>query len=323
MHNAHGSIPMKLEVLKHHLDKLHSFLIVAQIGSISSAAPKVATSQAALSRSIQSLERALGVSLFIRTKSGVTLTDSGRILMEFARRVLLDTREIETRIRSPESANPQRVRVGTHEALSVHFWPKHLETTFREHPHLNVSLMSGRIDFLTKGLLNQDFDVIVGVLPKESLGFHRVPLTDSSLGFFVSAAKPLPRYPELRKAELSLAEANRVPLLTDTQAHLTQELSMVRFLAQKGFQLSDVFELNSFEAAAQFASRGIGIAVLPLNNGLTEGRSASLRRIRIRECLGKDFGRHHLFASFLTEPRSGSPLSQMLRSLQKAHKKPY
>lgn len=70
------------------LRTLHYFLTVAQEQNITHAAQKLHMSQPPLSRQLHQLEEELGVTLFIRGKRKIELTDEGRYLMQQARYIL-------------------------------------------------------------------------------------------------------------------------------------------------------------------------------------------------------------------------------------------
>lgn len=74
-------MPIEIRLLQHAL-------AVARHGNFARAATELRLTQPSLSRSVASLERALGVSLFDRTHKGVAPTAFGRILMERAGLVL-------------------------------------------------------------------------------------------------------------------------------------------------------------------------------------------------------------------------------------------
>ncbi|MYS50610.1 LysR family transcriptional regulator, partial [Streptomyces sp. SID6013] len=59
---------------------LRYFAAVAQEGTLTGAAQKLFVSQPALSKRIRHLEEDLGVRLFVRSRSGMTLTEAGREL---------------------------------------------------------------------------------------------------------------------------------------------------------------------------------------------------------------------------------------------------
>ena len=64
------------------LNAIRDFLAVAERGSLRAAARQVGGSQPAMSRSIQELERELGVALFQRTAGGVRLTTMGEVFLD-------------------------------------------------------------------------------------------------------------------------------------------------------------------------------------------------------------------------------------------------
>jgi DNA-binding transcriptional LysR family regulator len=59
------------------LRHLRSFVVVAEEGHVGRAAERLFMSQPPLSRQLQQLEQALGMTLFERTPRGVVLTDDG------------------------------------------------------------------------------------------------------------------------------------------------------------------------------------------------------------------------------------------------------
>ncbi len=84
------------------------FLAAADTGSITGAAEKLYVGQPAVSRGIASLEKTLGVQLFIREKTGVTLTEAGRIYDKYARYTAVTEQEMK---RSIESIRRQKKRI--------------------------------------------------------------------------------------------------------------------------------------------------------------------------------------------------------------------
>jgi DNA-binding transcriptional LysR family regulator len=70
------------------LEQLQDFVAVAEEGNVGRAAVRLQMTQPPLSRQIQRLERSIGIVLFARTPTGVTLTPAGRVFLDEARRVL-------------------------------------------------------------------------------------------------------------------------------------------------------------------------------------------------------------------------------------------
>ncbi len=75
--------------------KLQAFLYAAEGLSFSDAAKQLHLSQPTISHHIKSLEQELGVELFVRSGSGLKLTDAGRLLMSQAAKLLREANAVE------------------------------------------------------------------------------------------------------------------------------------------------------------------------------------------------------------------------------------
>ena len=237
-----------------HFEKVPAFLAVAEIGSLSQAAKVMAISQAALSQSMKKLEDSLGVTLFIGSRSGIKLTAEGETLFQEGKKIIEQVELVGSQIRKGESEVLKRIQIGTHEALAIHFWPEVIESFKAKNPNYLISIMSGRIDQVIKQLLNGDLDMAVTVRPEPARGIQTRTLYEENLCFFES---------DNRKHRWKKEDLAKTPILTDNQAHLTQEKSVIKTLGEVGLFSSSYFGLNSFEAAARLAEKGVGIALLP------------------------------------------------------------
>ena len=77
------------------IQKIETFLCAAENLSLSSAARQLHLSQPAISHQIKSLEDELNTTLFIRSNTGLKLTEAGRLLLPWARRLLHDTNDLK------------------------------------------------------------------------------------------------------------------------------------------------------------------------------------------------------------------------------------
>src|SRR6188474_157542 len=97
------------------LRRVKAFIAVAETLSVTKAAERLHISQPPLSRHLRQLEEELGVTLFVRHRHGVTLTDEGRVLLDAGRRVaaaageFLDTARLVTRA----DAHPLRIGIAS------------------------------------------------------------------------------------------------------------------------------------------------------------------------------------------------------------------
>ncbi|MBK6454221.1 MAG: LysR family transcriptional regulator [Proteobacteria bacterium] len=81
-------MPLELRHMRH-------VIALDEHGSFARAATALGLSQSALSRSIQSVEREIGSSLFVRTASGVEPTDSGRVFVARIRQIAQLTDDLD------------------------------------------------------------------------------------------------------------------------------------------------------------------------------------------------------------------------------------
>ena len=94
------------------LRHLNAFLAVADELSVTRAAERLHISQPPLSRSLRQLETELGVTLFVRHRHGVALTDEGRALLEAGRRLAAAANDFLDLARCVTHTDVQRLRIG-------------------------------------------------------------------------------------------------------------------------------------------------------------------------------------------------------------------
>src|SRR5215475_10631613 len=63
--------------------QLPTFMVVAELSNLSAAAKKLGITQTGATQRIKSLEQSLGVTLFTRSRSGMRLTEEGRLLLRY------------------------------------------------------------------------------------------------------------------------------------------------------------------------------------------------------------------------------------------------
>ena len=92
--------------------ELRAFAAVAEDGSLSAAARRLHLSQSALSQTIQSVERQLGVQLLLRSRTGVATTEAGAILLREGRELLAQYDRMIAAVAAGDGAGPNNLKVG-------------------------------------------------------------------------------------------------------------------------------------------------------------------------------------------------------------------
>jgi len=96
-----------------YIQQLESFVQVAQQGSFSKAANILYITPSAVIQQINNLEKNLQITLFQRTKKGVTLTPAGEYLLGEVQELLAKTQQIEKGLAHFRTEDQRTLRVGT------------------------------------------------------------------------------------------------------------------------------------------------------------------------------------------------------------------
>jgi DNA-binding transcriptional LysR family regulator len=158
------------------LSQLRAFVAIAKIGQLTRAAEKLHLSQPALSGQLKALEESLGLSLFERSSSGMTLTSGGRTLLPDAERILDAVEQLQLAGRQLQGRTAGKLRLGTvldPQTLRIgEFLARAVET----HPLIDIELhqhFSGAaLDGVRDGTLDASF--FFGRIEDERI--HAVPL---------------------------------------------------------------------------------------------------------------------------------------------------
>ncbi|QTG16796.1 LysR family transcriptional regulator (plasmid) [Agrobacterium tumefaciens] len=145
------------------IDRLTGLIAFARAGSLGSytaAARSLSISPSAVSKSIQRLEKQLGVSLFARTTRSLALTTEGRDLHERALRLLHDAEDIEQAAKAARTEPAGTLRVAASLPIGLHVIAPMLPQFRRLHSRVNIDL---RLSDHMVDLIEGGYDVAVRI----------------------------------------------------------------------------------------------------------------------------------------------------------------
>lgn len=230
-------------------DDARVFLAITRTGSLSGAAASLGAGLATVSRQIERLEAALGLTLFSRHQNGYRLTDDGAALLERAE-TLEQAAEAFTEGSAAQAGIAGRVRLATAETLANHIIIPALPNLTNQYPDLTLEVVT---DVPAVNLHRRDADLAVRLVKPErgNVTIRRL----GTLGFGLYASRV---YAEHRRDDARL-EADRFITWCETYGHLPAARWVERALRGRAPALAT----TTLSAQLAAVISGIGLAVLP------------------------------------------------------------
>ncbi len=170
--------------------ELRAFIAVAEEGSFSAAARKLHVSQSALSQTIRSLERQLGVRLLERHSAGVSVTDAGGLLLREARALLAQHDRVLAAVTGQAAAGPATLRVGVPLELPGSVLPRGLADMGAAFPQTRAEISHASSAAQLAALEAGDLDLALARECPPGPGYDAVLVAEEPLGVLLSPAWP-------------------------------------------------------------------------------------------------------------------------------------
>jgi DNA-binding transcriptional LysR family regulator len=138
-------------------NELRIFKAVAEEGSVSRAAERLNCVQSNVTARIRQLEESLNVTLFHRKSRGVALTSAGRVLLDYAERILALVGEAERIVQEREPLGG-RLIIGALETTAAVRLPPVLAEYHRRFPSVELQLVTGTALELIQKILDFKLD---------------------------------------------------------------------------------------------------------------------------------------------------------------------
>lgn len=223
------------------LSQLEQLLLLAECGTLSRAAEQLHLSQPALSRSMQRLETELQVTLFDRQKNKIALNDNGRMAVEYARRIVGETRDMAARIQAFDRSQ-RTILVGS--CAPAPLWE--ISQTLPElYPDRTISSEIRENQALLQGLWENLYQLIVLPYALEEPGFTCVQYGEEHLFFSLPPAHPLSDSKTLFMKELNgetMLLRNRLDFWRELAA---EKMPDTHFLEQEEVAFNELVKLSA------------------------------------------------------------------------------
>lgn len=236
--------------MRYSLEQLVMFELTAKAGSFSAAARQANKTQSAVSTSIANLEIDLGVTLFERSARNLTLTASGRKLLEETRVILERCLELEQRAQSIGSGNENMVKM----AIGIPYAAVSpaLKLFTEQFPHVDMSIKEPFLGDVAAMVSSGAVDL--GLAFSQPVDVNECKFTQ--LGKLIMVHVISADHPLAKKIPVSFQDLHAWRHIVMTTHD--NKLSTIEYLKSPQLWLAE-----SYNAITEAALSGLGWATLP------------------------------------------------------------
>ena len=124
------------------IQRVETFLYAAEKLSLSETAKQLHLSQPTVSHQIKLLEQELGNTLFVRSNTGLKLTEAGRLMLPWARRLLHDTNELKDMMASLQEDVAGELRISCSTTAGKYILPQMAARFCQRYPAIKVRILA-------------------------------------------------------------------------------------------------------------------------------------------------------------------------------------
>ncbi len=237
---------------------LYYFWMTAKEGSVTRAAEQLGVSVQTVSMQVSQFERDVGRMLFNQQGRRLVLTETGRLVREYADQIFMLGEKLRDELRAEKPGSTVRLIVGVSDSLSKFVIQKLLKPALAM-PDLRLEIRESDYEILLTELALHKLDVVLGQKPadlSDNMRFRNFQLSAVDVSLFgpVGMAE---KYREGFPQSL-----NGAPMLLPTKNHAVR-LRLDRWLNENEIRPQIVGEFSDSALMKTFASHGMGLFHAP------------------------------------------------------------
>lgn len=259
-------------------DDLVYFSTVASAGSLARAAERLGVSQPALTKSVQRLERRLGVKLLVRSSRGIEVTDAGAAFLVRSRTISRELEDALQEARDVAGGHAGLLRIGATPAAANFALGALLPRLIEERPAARINFVSGFSDALLDAVASRDVELALLPLPDRlDSSLEMLHLLEDDYQLIVNDRHPLATLPSVAMRDLAGYQ------WAGSSKHEFARVQLERAFALEAIALPDlVLEANNLPALLLAVSRTALVSVINSHAVSAESLPANVVMLPIR-----------------------------------------
>lgn len=239
--------------------RLQVFYTVARQLSFTRAAEQLCMTQPAVTFQIKQLEEHFDARLFDRDRSGIVLTPAGRMVLQYAERILELGDELDKRVGDLRGSISGPLLLGCSMTIAEFILPRVLGEFIALHPQVRPHMTVANSETIENRVADHTIDLGLIESPAHMPGLHTEVCCDDELVMICA-----PDYPLAKHKAVTPRQIVGQPYVSRESGSGTREFAD-QYLAAAGVAADDlniVMELGSPEAIKGVVETGIGIAIM-------------------------------------------------------------
>ena len=249
-------------VLPFTLQQLRIFKAIASEKSFTQAAEILFVSQPSLSKQIQALEYELGISLFNRTNRKVTLTEAGKVFLQYTDRTLSLCEETCRAMADLKNGERGNLTVGGSQTIGTYLMPRVLALFGQNYPQITLNIQVDSTRTIARNIIDRQIDIAVvgGEVPSELKKKLTIEsFAEDELALIIPKSHPFAKRKTKIISKEDLYHLNFITLNTNSTIKKFIDNTLIQNQIETN-QFNTVMQLNSIEAIKTAVGLGLGVA---------------------------------------------------------------
>lgn len=240
---------------------MESICIIAEEGSVTRAAKRLFTAQSSLSQCIQRVEQEFGITLFVRTKSGIELTDAGHLFISSAEQIGKIYRDMENSFSDLNSLAAGHLVIGIPALLSSYLLPEFLTQFKYRYPNIIIEMLEAENNRLESLLQRGKIDLAISSIDSSN-NFSCIHILTSDMVIIApDRFDPGPAFDPTTNC-LDLAILDGKPFIMPQKKQKLNEI-VESIINKAGIKVDPVLYTSSSKGGILYSICGLGFTIQP------------------------------------------------------------
>lgn len=258
------------------VDRLATFIQLAQEGSFTASGKILRKSQSAVSLQIAGLERQFGLRLIDRSTRPIKLTEAGHLFLQFSEHIVNQTADLERTMSELASGVSGEVKIGATTSVGAYLLPPIAGELAQKYPKLSITIVSLPQTSVLASVRTAAVDFAFVLSDKMPANLKVTTLKNEPLWFVGS-----PENAALKNRVLTMNDLKSIPFILGLKGDQYTGM-MESILEEKRFpKVPIAMRIGNYEGIKQAVCAGIGIGILPRFTVQNEVRRRALVPIRV------------------------------------------